>query len=458
MASHRLRKSRVAAMMALLLPALLVGAPTPAAAQTPLKTPVNVNLPAGDYFAVVSTDAGVLSLAAPSGVTRTFGYPDDFTGPEIGFEGSAAEIRAALRSLTFTLDGGASLATAEITVSIARKPVEGSREFFYNPDNGHYYEVVDTDAAITWAAARTGAAALSIFNGALTGYLATITSVTESAFILEKIDGEDLWFGASDEFATVNAALPNGATPFADQTASEGKWYWVTGPEAGTQFWEGNASGTPVGGEFNAWKQPIEPNNSGAGEHFAIVNYSCGGFCTATNNWNDFAGDNASVEKYIVEFGGLGDLTFDPIVVDTDIRVASLLAQPTTGPALECTPDPVAVGGTVTVRVTRADPEIDFVWKAMYGSTAVASAVLRTDAAGEGSFAFVVPPGAQGQTMSAQLVDWGTSCTIAVAGTVVPTRLPAGEGPTGPAPLLLVAMSMLVTGALANRLRARTQH
>ena len=35
-----------------------------------------------------------------------------------------------------------------------------------------------------------------------------------------------------------------------NDTAEEGKWEWVTGPEAGTQFWQGGVAGFPVGGHF----------------------------------------------------------------------------------------------------------------------------------------------------------------------------------------------------------------
>ena len=96
----------------------------------------------------------------------------------------------------------------------------------FNPDNGHYYRLVTT--TMSWGDASAQAQA----DG---GYLATIASATENAFVTEYIiGGSNAWLGGSD-------------------AAVEGEWRWVAGPEAGQQFWSvpGGASawnhGVPVG-------------------------------------------------------------------------------------------------------------------------------------------------------------------------------------------------------------------
>ncbi len=56
--------------------------------------------------------------------------------------------------------------------------------------------------------------------------------------------------------------------------AVEGDWEYAFGELAGTQFWSGDETGSPVGGQFNAWESPTfsktEPNG-GAGENCAVA-------------------------------------------------------------------------------------------------------------------------------------------------------------------------------------------
>jgi endo-beta-N-acetylglucosaminidase D len=115
--------------------------------------------------------------------------------------------------------------------------------------NGNYYEVFSTRASVSWTDAKTSAEAQSFLG--MTGYLATITSAEENSFITANFnDGSfGLWIGASD----------------AD---SEGVWRWVTGPEAGAQFWAGGPDGTTTGPfNFANWANApsagfVEPSNS----------------------------------------------------------------------------------------------------------------------------------------------------------------------------------------------------
>ena len=142
---------------------------------------------------------------------------------------------------------------------------------FFNPDNGHFYQLITT--AMDWATAQTNAASLTL-NG-LQGYLATVTSEAEWAFV-HTINGEQLsWVGGSD-------------------AAVEGQWQWLTGPEAGTVFYSLGAASQPG---FNAFASG-NPNNA-AGD-LGTQNYVSLGY---QNGWDDFFGWYPLGS--VVEFGGM---------------------------------------------------------------------------------------------------------------------------------------------------------
>ena len=199
---------------------------------------------------------GTLSLDAPTGVG---GYSGP--GRTLAFDGSVANVNAALNTLLYLADTDYS-GTDPLVLEISDdggttwEPytwrVEGK---FYNPANGHYYEAVDlggshvldpwgedsfVENTQTWGQALTAADGRTL-NG-LDGYLATITSAAEQQFILDNIGNVAAWMGASDETA-------------------EGDWKRVTGPEAGTSFWSGAVAGTPVSGQYTNWDTGSQPDN-----------------------------------------------------------------------------------------------------------------------------------------------------------------------------------------------------
>ncbi len=156
-------------------------------------------------------------------------------------------------------------------------------EFNYLESTQHYYEYVPA-LGITWTAARDAAATRTFYG--LQGYLATLTIPEEADLLGEQSSGAG-WIGASD----------------ADV---EGVWRWVTGPEAGTQFWNGGAGGntTPPFNYAN-WNNG-EPNNSG-NEDYAHINAPGTGF---DGSWNDLsntgaASGNYQPKGYLVEYGGM---------------------------------------------------------------------------------------------------------------------------------------------------------
>ena len=113
---------------------------------------------------------------------------------------SASIYQTALRQVTYENTSGAPDLTArKITFSI------GSGLAF--PDNGHFYEFVPV-INLNWNTASGDAGAKSLFG--LQGYLATITSAEENAFVFDKLQGNG-WLGGND-------------------ATTEGTWKWHHGP------------------------------------------------------------------------------------------------------------------------------------------------------------------------------------------------------------------------------------
>lgn len=241
---------------------------------------------------VLSFNSGVL----PAGVTGNF---NSSTGI-LSFSGTAtaAEYQALLRTVTFeafVAGTGARIVTFSLGSAVGYTA------------NGHFYEYIS--GTFSWTAAKANASTHNLYG--LVGYLATSTSSDENDFILQKV-GADGWIGASDEVSEINTAT--GTTTYANQTAAEGNYYWVTGPEAGTHFSAGNVNPAPVSGSYINWNS-AEPNNWGNMENYLQI-YITGSF---PGKWNDLA--NNSSLGYIIEYGGLPG---DPVVDLTHSRTITL--------------------------------------------------------------------------------------------------------------------------------------
>lgn len=131
----------------------------------------------------------------------------------------------------------------------------------YFSGTGHSYDFIR--GSFTWDAAKTEAEALSF--GGVSGYLATLTSSAEDAFIRTTFSTEvsqfvGPWFGASWDGTAYGA------------TAG---WSWVTGEAFSYTGWNGG-----------------EPNHLG-GEN--AIHFSGGG-------WNDIRMDRLDAIGYFVEY------------------------------------------------------------------------------------------------------------------------------------------------------------
>jgi hypothetical protein len=125
------------------------------------------------------------------------------------------------------------------------------------------------------------------------------------------------------------------------------------------------------------------------------------------------------------------------------------VSAPTTSVA--CSPLPAPAGATVTCSVTGGDPGIDILWRASYNPV-FAEAGVTLDADGNGTFSFVVPAAALGQEVMVELVEWTAPVSLGVTGSLVPTRIPAGEGRGVPAGVLAVLAGVaLVVGVALRR-------
>ena len=213
-----------------------------------------VNPPAGTTF----------SITTSTGLSFATGYNSWSNQSRLAFTGTMANINNALNSLK--INTGGTLGNVQISVSATVNPVG----YYYNPINGHFYRPIS--AGNTYTGARA-ASLLTTFKGQ-TGYLVTITSADEDAFIFNNVPQSQIWFALTDE-------------------TSEGQWRIDAGPEKGTLIKTSNGQTTGnISGQYNNWA-PGEPNNSG-NEDYAVTKWN-------GSQWNDLP--NNFSNPYVIEYG-----------------------------------------------------------------------------------------------------------------------------------------------------------
>ena len=237
-----------------------------------------------------------------------------------------ADLEAAVRDIIFT--------STDPDISGERSFSFTIGDANYLPSTEHFY-VYEENNLVTWSDAKNLADASTYFG--LQGYLATILTEEENQISGEQITGTG-WIGASDE-------------------EREGEWKWVTGPEAGTLFWNGDFNGGPApdpdGNPYYSNWNNNEPNNTNNNEDYAHITADGVGI---DGSWNDLPDNTAGqpsdyqAKGYIVEYGGtLGDPVLN-ISTSTSIYIPQITNF-----------DPVkrnCTGGTMTFTATASEGEI----------------------------------------------------------------------------------------------------
>jgi hypothetical protein len=205
-------------------------------------------------------------LTTTTGLTAASGFTLSGNKVRLVVTGTMANINNALASLK--INTGSVVGNVQISVAATVNPVG----FFYNGVNGHFYRPISNGTTYTNARA---ASLLTTFKGQQ-GYLVTITSASENAFIFANVPQANVWFAATDE-------------------VRDGTWVIDAGPEKGTVMKTSNGqTAGNIPGVYNNWA-PGEPNGNNGSENYAVTNWN------GQSTWNDLS--NNWNNPYIIEYG-----------------------------------------------------------------------------------------------------------------------------------------------------------
>ena len=231
-------------------------------------------------FTATSTLLASISLINPStnttfylttttGLTAASGFTLSGNKTRLVVLGTMADINTALVSLK--VNTGSVVGNVQLSVAATVNPVG----FFYNGVNGHFYKpITATNERTSYTLARSRSL-LTTFKGQ-TGYLVTITSASEDAFIFANVPATNVWFAATDE-------------------VKDGTWVIDAGPEKGTVMKTSNGqTNGNIPGVYNNWAQG-EPNGSNGSENYAVAKWN------GVSSWNDLSNNWAN--PYVIEYG-----------------------------------------------------------------------------------------------------------------------------------------------------------
>ena len=260
------------------------------------------------------------------------------------FSGDTWSVNYDLSHLTITPN----VANATVTIYAVATP----NNIIFNPVNGHYYQTT-LSGRLTGTFAENLALASQQNLLGLQGYMATPNTAQQLDF-LSGIATNNIQYGGSDDAEFILdpvTGLPLFSYLYAnndpstawteqyqsDPNASFQKWYWVSGPLAGTQFANGGMLSGPNSGTdqtgVNVNGSTVqfcanEPNNWGMGETILML----GSYCL-----NDNSKDNGAFT--FIEYGGFKG--------DTALGTAEVTGSTTfiTSPPISTAPRDLVVTG-----------------------------------------------------------------------------------------------------------------
>jgi hypothetical protein len=289
-------KSLIAVIVAQVLLAGVLSAPAQA-------TGTNVNL-------VVSNDtlSGTTITGFDAGVTLRLALITEagsLTWPNNLGSGATLVSDSASNAQAFWLEGTQSQLNAALPEVTISKACAGTYKiyaqvsasgFVKHPVTGHLYKYNQNAKELDLAIADAAATPLVQGGTNTFGYVPTVTDKIENQIVNMFGSG---WIGASDR-------------------VTEGDWKWLTGPEAGTSFYQGRGDqdGAALPGKFAGWGSG-EPNDSNNEDYAEIY---------GDGRWND---NHNGDRNYAIEWGGMpgDDLSSVSVTSDSiDISVAGALA------------------------------------------------------------------------------------------------------------------------------------
>lgn len=158
--------------------------------------------------------------------------------------------------------------------------------------NGIKYEIIKEK--LSWV----NAAACAVTRG---GKLSEINSQAEQDTLFNRINMAGI--------TASNTVAPDGGGASylwigGNDLSTEGKWIW-DGDNQGafTQFWQGTASGNPIGGLYNNWGNEPDDYNGQDALGLAFTNWPLG----IAGEWNDIKETNLLF--YVIEYSGTSSVS-----------------------------------------------------------------------------------------------------------------------------------------------------